>query len=64
MLLLFSLQRSNVMSYGDLAICKALKGLHELDDLTKEQFKSYRELYAPYGSTASLYLWALAGEMK
>lgn len=64
MLLLFSMQRPNVMSYGDLAICKALKELHGLDDLTKELFESYRELYTPYGSTASLYLWALAGEMK
>ena len=64
MLMLFSMQRPNVMSYGDLAICAALRELHELETLTKKEFETYKELYSPYGSTASLYLWALAGEMK
>jgi 3-methyladenine DNA glycosylase/8-oxoguanine DNA glycosylase len=35
--------------------------LYGLKDLKREQFERYRKRYSPYGSVASLYLWALAG---
>ncbi|MGN1385839.1 MAG: DNA-3-methyladenine glycosylase family protein [Bacillus sp. (in: firmicutes)] len=57
MLLIFSLQRSDVVSYGDLGIRKGMMKLYGLESLTKKQFASYRERYSPYGSVASLYLW-------
>ena len=57
MLLIFSLQRPDVVSYGDLGIRKGIMQLYGLDNLTKKQFESYRERYSPYGSVASLYLW-------
>ena len=62
MLLIFSLQRPNVISFGDLAIRNSLMKLHGHRKLTKELFNRYRRRYSPYGSTASLYLWALASE--
>jgi len=60
MLLIFSLGRSNVISYGDLAIRRGIMKLYGLKDLPKDIFEKYRTCYSPYGSVASLYLWALS----
>ena len=60
MLLIFSLERPDVVSWGDLAIRRGMMNLYGLDKLTREQFDRYRKRYSPYGSVASLYLWALA----
>lgn len=61
MLLLFSLCRPDVVSWGDHAIRRGMMNLYGLKKLTKEQFERYRRRYSPYGSVASLYLWALSG---
>jgi 3-methyladenine DNA glycosylase/8-oxoguanine DNA glycosylase len=61
MLLLFSLSRPDVVSWGDQAIRRGMMNLYGLKKLTKEQFYRYRRRYSPYGSVASLYLWALSG---
>lgn len=60
MLLIFSLCRPNVLSYKDLAICRGIMNLYGLKDLSRERFERYRKRYSPYGSVASLYLWALS----
>jgi len=60
MLLIFSLMRPNVVSYGDLAIRRGMMQLYGLNDLSKEQFTRYAKRYAPYGSVASLYLWEMS----
>ena len=60
MLLIFSLERPDVVSWGDLAIRRGMMNLYGLDKLTRDQFERYRKRYSPYGSVASLYLWALA----
>jgi len=62
MLLIFSLNRPNVVSYKDLAICRGMMNLYGLKSLTKEQFEKYKKRYSPYGSVASLYLWELSAE--
>ena len=62
MLLIFALQRPDILSYGDLIIRKGLMRLHGLFDLSKKDFETYRKLYSPYGTVASLYLWELANE--
>jgi len=62
MLLIFSLNRPDVVSYDDLAIRRAMMKLYGLTELTKEQFQRYRKRYSPYGSVASLYLWDLSVE--
>jgi 3-methyladenine DNA glycosylase/8-oxoguanine DNA glycosylase len=61
MLLLFSLCRPDIVSWGDQAIRRGMMNLYGLKRLTKEQFERYRKRYSPYGSVASLYLWALSG---
>ncbi|RUS45798.1 DNA-3-methyladenine glycosylase [Cohnella sp. AR92] len=60
MVLIFSLARPNVVSWGDVAIRRGVMKLHGLDSLTREQFDELTGLYAPYGTVASLYLWAIA----
>lgn len=60
MLLIFCLQRPNVLSYNDLGIRRGLMRLHHLEELSPSVFANFRQLYAPYASTASLYLWKLA----
>ena len=64
MLLIFSLCRPNVISYGDLAIRRGMMNLYGLRELSKDKFEKYRRRYSPYGSVASLYLWALANNDK
>lgn len=61
MLMLFSLQRPDVLSYGDLAIHRGLRMLYRHRDVGRERFEVFRRRYSPYGSVASLYLWAIAG---
>ncbi len=57
MLLLFSLNRYDILSYNDLIIKKSVCRLYGLEKITKKEFKAFKELFSPYGSIASLYLW-------
>lgn len=61
MVMTFSMQRPDVMSFGDLAILRGLRMLHHHRCITPSLFAKYRRRYSPYGSLASLYLWAIAG---
>ncbi|RPI69958.1 MAG: DNA-3-methyladenine glycosylase 2 family protein [Geobacteraceae bacterium] len=60
MLLIFSLCRPDVVSWGDLAIQRGMMKLYGLKELTRKQFARFRKRYSPCGSVASLYLWALS----
>ena len=60
MILIHSLQRSDVLSYKDLAIRRGIMKLHGLEELSKEKFETYRKNYSPYNTVASLYLWELS----
>ena len=60
MMLIFSLGRPDVVSWRDLGIRRGMMRLYGLKELTKAQFDRYRKRYTPYGSVASLYLWALS----
>ena len=62
MLLIFSLMRPDVVSFGDLAIRRGIMRLYGHKELPKERFMRYAKRYSPYGSAASLYLWKIAGE--
>ena len=61
MLLLFCLDRPDILSYGDLAIHRGMRMVYHHRKVTREMFERYRRRYSPYGSVASLYLWAAAG---
>ncbi|MCL2860950.1 MAG: DNA-3-methyladenine glycosylase [Firmicutes bacterium] len=61
MLMIFSMGRSNILSFGDLAIHRGLRMIYGLEKVDKKMFAEFKKLYTPYASTASLYLWAVAG---
>ena len=61
MILLFCMQRSNILSYGDLAILRGMRMVYRHRKITKDQFEKYRRRLSPYCSVASLYFWAVAG---
>jgi DNA-3-methyladenine glycosylase II len=61
MLMIFSMQRPNILSYGDLAIRRGMMMLYGHKEMPRERFEKYRKRYSPYGSIASLYLWHIAG---
>ena len=61
MILLFCLQRPDIFSYDDLAIQRGLRMVYHHRQVGRELFEKYRRRYSPYGSVASLYLWAVAG---
>ena len=60
MLLLFNLGRPDILSYGDLAIHRGMRMVYHHRKVTREMFEKYRRRYSPYGSVASLYLWAIS----
>ena len=61
MLMIFSMQRPNVLSYGDLAILRGLRMVYHHRKIDKTKFSKYWKRYTPYASIASLYLWVVAG---
>lgn len=62
MLLIHSLCRPDILSYGDLAIRRGIMNLYGLKELPKKKFEVYRKRYSPYGTVASIYLWALSAQ--
>lgn len=67
-ILLFCLQRPNILSYGDLAIQRGMRMVYHHRKIDRKLFDKYRRRLSPYCSVASLYFWAVAGgaipEMK
>ncbi len=68
MILLFCLQRPDILSYGDLAILRGMRMVYHHREMDRKKFEKYRKRLSPYCSVASLYFWAVAGgaipEMK
>lgn len=59
MFLMFAIGRLDVSSYNDLAIKRGIKNLYNLDEIpTKAQFQKYVDIYSPYNTIASFYLWS------
>ena len=68
MILLFCLQRPDILSFGDLAIVRGMRMVYHHRKIDRKLFEKYRRRLSPYGSVASLYFWEVAGgaipEMK
>ena len=64
MILIFSLERPDVVSWDDLAIRRGMMTLYGKTTLAKTEFEKYRKRYSPYGSVASLYLWEISHRQK
>ncbi len=60
MLLASALQRGDVFSFGDIAIHRGLRMLYRHKEISRDKFEKYRKRYSPYGTVASVYLWAIA----
>lgn len=61
MIMIFCMQRPNIMSWGDLAIHRGLRMLYRHRKIDKKLFQKYKRRYSPYASVASLYLWEISG---
>ncbi len=61
MLMIFSMQRPDILSWDDLAIQRGLRMLYRHRTITPKLFAKYKKRYSPHASVASLYLWAIAG---
>lgn len=61
MILLFCLQRPNILSFGDLAIHRGMRMVYHHRKIDRKLFERYRKKLSPYCSVASLYFWAVAG---
>ena len=61
MILLFCMQRPDIFSYDDLAIRRGLRMVYRHREIDRARFEKYRRRFCPYGSVASLYLWAVSG---
>ena len=61
MVLLFSLRRPDVLSFGDLGIHRGMRMVYRHRAISREQFEKYRRRLSPCGSAASLYFWEVAG---
>lgn len=60
MFLIFSLERPDVVSWGDLAIRRGMMRLYGKEAIDRTAFDRYRRRYSPFGSIASLYLWEIS----
>lgn len=60
MLMTFSMQRPDILSWDDLAIRRGIMMLYGHKKLDKNLFGRYKKRYSPYGSVASLYLWEIS----
>ena len=61
MIMTFCMQRPDVVSFGDLAIHRGMRMLYHHRSIDRKKFAKYTKRYSPYGTVASLYLWAIAG---
>lgn len=60
MIMLHAMQRKDILSFLDLGIVRGMCMLYGHQSITKQQFQKYKKRYSPYGSLASLYLWAIS----
>ncbi|GAB1475571.1 DNA-3-methyladenine glycosylase [Bacillota bacterium] len=61
MIMIFSMQRPDIISFGDLGIHRGMKMLYNKETIDRAEFDRYVKAYSPYGTTAGLYIWAIAG---
>lgn len=60
MVMIFCLDRRDVLSLSDYGIRKGLSILHGIDMKDIAAMRKFTALYSPYGTTASVYLWEIS----
>lgn len=61
MLMIFSMQRRNILSFGDLALLRGMRMVYHHKAISRQLFDRYKKRFSPYASVAGLYFWAVAG---
>ncbi len=61
MIMIFCMQRPDVLSFGDLAIHRGLRMLYRHKKVDRKLFEKYKKRFSPYATVAGLYVWAVAG---
>lgn len=61
MILIFCLQRPDILSYRDFAIIRGMRMVYQLSSVNPEFFEKCRQRLSPYCSIASLYFWEVSG---
>ena len=65
MLMIHSLLRPDVLSFGDLGIQRGMRMLYHHREITPALFEKYRRRYSPYATVAGIYLWEIsAGKVE
>ena len=59
MLLFFSMQRPNILSYGDLLIARGMRMVYRHREITPKLFERYRRRLSPYCSIVRIWLKVL-----
>lgn len=63
MLMIFALNRPNILAFNDLGIRKGICIIYGLEELSKAEFAVIKARVSPYGTIASFYFWqAYSGE--
>ena len=60
MLMIFTFQRKNILSFNDLAIQRGIKIIYGLESLNHVKLTELHIKYSPYATIASFYLWHIA----
>ncbi len=60
MLMLFSMQRPDILSFGDLGVQRGMRMVYRHRTIDRARFERYRRRLSPCGSVAALYFWAVA----
>lgn len=64
MLMIFSMQRMDILSYKDYGIVHGMQIVYHHSCMPRERFERYRRRFSPYGSVASLYFWEVAATQR
>ncbi len=60
MLMISSMGRKDILSYGDLAILRGMRMVYHHRKITKKLFDKYRRRFTPYNTIAAIYFWEVA----
>ncbi len=61
MLMIFSMMRPDVLSFGDLGIRRGMRMVYQREEITADFFEQCRRRFSPCATVAGLYFWAVAG---
>jgi DNA-3-methyladenine glycosylase II len=64
MLMIFSLNRPDIISCSDGGILRGIRRVYGLDEVTPEFMRELKARVSPFGTVASLYFWAVAAEKR